>query len=258
MRNFKNLTRKEKAEYISILILYPFFLIFSRLGKSFKFFASKKRQLIASALSVAVVLTAIPALSLSVFAGTTGSTSVKLFNKYEMVNGNSTTYLVANDDYSYIIEGVKTTGDNNYLAKYEPSSNTLTIQDLDYGLSGNEGGVYANGDLNLRLVGSNTIVGCAKFGVKADGNLKIYGDGALFIGCERRNGRASAICAGGNIELRGNYSGSQPTIVAVGKIISAGKTLVHAEAALTSKTTGKKLAVCTATFLNMASKQTAR
>lgn len=216
MRNFKNLTKKEKAEYISILILYPFFLIFSRLGKSFKFFADKKRQLAASALSVAIVLTAIPALSLSVFAGTTGSTSVKLFNKYEMVNGNSTTYLVANDDYSYIIEGVKTTSDNNYLAKYEPSSNTLTIQDLDYGLNGNEGGVYANGDLNLRLVGSNTIVGCAKFGVKADGNLKIYGDGALFIGCERRNGRASAICAGGNIELRGNNGGSQPTIVAVG------------------------------------------
>ena len=48
------------------------------------------------------------------------------------------------------------------------------------------------------------------------------------------------------------------TIVAVGKIISAGKTLVHAEAALTSKTTGTKLAVCTAPFLNMASKQTAR
>ena len=216
MRNFKNLTKKEKAEYISILILYPFFLIFSRLGKSFKFFADRKRQLVASALSVAIVLTAIPALSLSVFAGTTGSTSVLLFNRYQMVKGNQTTYLVANDDYSYIIEGVQTTSDGNYLAKYEPSSNTLTIQDLDYGLSGNDGGVYANGDLNLRLVGSNTIVGCAKFGVKADGNLKIYGDGALFIGCERRNGSASAISAGGNIELRGNYGFSQPTIVAVG------------------------------------------
>ncbi len=216
MRNFKNLTKKEKAEYISILILYPFFLIFSRLGKSFKFFADRRRQLVASALSVAVVLTAIPALSLSVFAGTTGSTSVMLFNKYQMVNGNKTTYLVANDDYSYIIEGVQTKSDGNYLAKYEPSSNTLTIQDLDYSLSGNEGGVYANGDLNLRLVGSNTIVGCAKFGVKADGNLKIYGDGALFIGCERRNGKASAICAGGNITLSGYYGGSQPTIVAVG------------------------------------------
>lgn len=48
------------------------------------------------------------------------------------------------------------------------------------------------------------------------------------------------------------------TILAVGRIISAGQTLVHAEAVLTSKTTGKELAVCTATFLNMASKQTAR
>lgn len=216
MRNFKNLTRKEKAEYISILILYPFFLIFSRLGKSFKFFADRKRQLVASALSVAIVLTAIPALSLSVFAGTTGSTSVLLFNRYQMVKGNQTTYLVANDDYSYIIEGVQTTSDGNYLAKYEPSSNTLTIQDLDYGLSGNDGGVYANGDLNLNILGSNSFVECSKFGVKADGNLKIYGNGALFIGCERRNGSASAISAGGNIELRGNYGFSQPTIVAVG------------------------------------------
>lgn len=216
MRNFHNLSKKEKAEYISILIMYPFFLIFSNLGKTFKFFASKKRQLVASALSVAVVLTTIPVLSFSVFAGTTGSTSVKLFNKYEMVNGNKTTYLVANDDYSYIIEGVKTSSDGNYFAKYEPSSNTLTIQDLDCGLSGNDGGVYANGDLNLRLVGSNSFVECAYYGVKADGNLKIYGDGALFIGCARRNGRASAICAGGNIELRGNYGSSQPTIVAVG------------------------------------------
>lgn len=216
MRNFHNLSKKEKAEYISILILYPLFLIFSNLGKTFKFFASKKRQLVASALSVAVVLTTIPVLSFSVFAGTSGSTSVKLFNKYEMVNGNSTTYLVANDDYSYIIEGVKTTSDNNYLAKYEPSSNTLTIQDLDYGLNGNEGGVYANGDLNLKIVGSNSFIECAQYGVKADGKLKIYGDGALFIGCARRNGNASAISAGGNIELRGNYGFSQPTIVAVG------------------------------------------
>lgn len=121
MRKFHNLSKREKAEYISILILYPFFLIFSNLGKTFKFFASKKRQLVASALSVAVVLTTIPVLSFSVFAGTTGSTSVKLFNKYEMVNGNKTTYLVANDDYSYIIEGVKTSSDGNYFAKYEPS-----------------------------------------------------------------------------------------------------------------------------------------
>lgn len=44
------------------------------------------------------------------------------------------------------------------------------------------------------------------------------------------------------------------TILAVGRIISAGQTLVHAEASLASKATGKKLAVCTATFLNMAAR----
>ncbi len=45
MRKFHNLSKREKAEYISILILYPFFLIFSNLGKTFKFFASKKGSL---------------------------------------------------------------------------------------------------------------------------------------------------------------------------------------------------------------------
>lgn len=56
--------------------------------------------------------------------------------------------------------------------------------------------------------------------------------------------------------LRPGQSGD--TITAVGRIISAGRTLVHAEAVLTSKTTGKKLAVCTGTFLNMAAKQSAQ
>ena len=44
------------------------------------------------------------------------------------------------------------------------------------------------------------------------------------------------------------------SILAVGKMISAGQTLVHVEASLTSKATGKKLAVCTATFLNTAAR----
>ena len=47
------------------------------------------------------------------------------------------------------------------------------------------------------------------------------------------------------------------TIRAEARIIAAGQTLVHAEAVLTSKTTGKKLAVCTATFLNMAARASA-
>ena len=80
MRNFKNLTRKEKAEYISILILYPFFLIFSRLGKSFKFFADRKRQLVASALCFAIVLGSVPLLSLkSSAAAGDKPTSLKVY-----------------------------------------------------------------------------------------------------------------------------------------------------------------------------------
>lgn len=218
MRKFKNLKGKEKLEYIAILLMYPMFLLFRRLGKGMKLFSTRKRQLVASALSVAIILTAFPALSFSAFAGTTGSTSVMLFNKYQMVNGNQITYLVGMDDRTNVADRVQTTpaSDGNYLAMYEPSSNTLTIRDLGDLSNDNYGGLYANGDLNLRLVGSNRFRKCSKYGVKADGNLKIFGDGALFISCGRGNGRSSAICAGGDIEIRGNYGYSQPTIVAVG------------------------------------------
>ena len=68
MRNFKSLNLKEKAEYCAIIALYPLFLIFKYLGKSFKFFESRKRQIIASALCFAMILSAVPALSIKTFA----------------------------------------------------------------------------------------------------------------------------------------------------------------------------------------------
>ncbi len=45
MKRFKNLSFREKAEYISILVLYPFFLLFGRLGRSIRLFGTKRRTL---------------------------------------------------------------------------------------------------------------------------------------------------------------------------------------------------------------------
>ncbi len=47
------------------------------------------------------------------------------------------------------------------------------------------------------------------------------------------------------------------TIRAEARIIAAGQTLVHAGGRTDLQTTGKKLAVCTATFLNMAARASA-
>src|SRR5574344_1953837 len=68
MKNFKNLSKKEKAEYIAILVLYPFFLLYARLGKVFNIFSTKRRQIVASTLSFAMVVTMIPVLALTAFA----------------------------------------------------------------------------------------------------------------------------------------------------------------------------------------------
>ena len=68
MRNFKNLSKKEKAEYLAMLFLYPLFLLFRQLGNVCKFFEQKKRQLIASVLSFAVIVASVPVLSLTTFA----------------------------------------------------------------------------------------------------------------------------------------------------------------------------------------------
>ena len=67
MRSFKQLTSKEKAEYIAIVLLYPLLWLFQRLGKVFRFFESRKRQLIASAASFAMIVSSVP-VSFSAFA----------------------------------------------------------------------------------------------------------------------------------------------------------------------------------------------
>lgn len=76
MKRFKNLSFREKAEYISILVLYPFFLLFGRLGRSIRLFGTKRRQITASALSLAVILSM---LSFSAFAADFSTIPISVF-----------------------------------------------------------------------------------------------------------------------------------------------------------------------------------
>ncbi len=68
MKSFKALSFKEKMEYIGILAIYPLILLYEQLGKSVKFLNSRKRQITASVLTVCLMLTMIPVMSLTASA----------------------------------------------------------------------------------------------------------------------------------------------------------------------------------------------
>lgn len=185
MRNFHNLSKKEKAEYISILILYPFFLIFSNLGKTFKFFASKKRQLIASALSLAIVIGSLPLLSLKSSAATADKpTSIKVYNRisgsddcFQMVQGGNKTYLLDNKTLS-------NTKDDSWTLEYDPSSGTLTMRNFEaYGQTHTV--IESDKSLKINLQGTNRIIGNGNYGCYGiqvkEGSLTINGDGLLRV-----------------------------------------------------------------------------
>ena len=185
MRNFKNLTKKEKAEYISILIMYPFFLIFSRLGKSFKFFADRKRQLVASALCFAIVLGSVPLLSLkSSAAAGDKPTSIKVYNRisgsddcFQMVQGSTITYLLDNKTLSYSYA-------DSWTLKYDPSKGTLTMKNFEaYGQTHTV--IESDKSLKIELQGTNRVIGNGNYGCYGiqvkEGSLTINGDGLLRI-----------------------------------------------------------------------------
>ena len=87
---FNQLQGKEKAEYITVLSLFPFLLLFQWLGKKIKFLSSKKRQLTASVLCGLVVLAMLP---ITVFA----SSNVKSANP-DVVNTTGTYISTENGD----------------------------------------------------------------------------------------------------------------------------------------------------------------
>lgn len=62
---FKQLQSKEKAEYITMLLLFPFLLLLQRPLKSTKLFADKKHRIITSVMCAVVILVVLP---ITVFA----------------------------------------------------------------------------------------------------------------------------------------------------------------------------------------------
>ncbi|MCX7615468.1 MAG: hypothetical protein N2Z65_06905, partial [Clostridiales bacterium] len=68
MKKHHQLLKKEKAEYITLCILYPFMLLFGFLGKTMKMYGTQKRQITASVLSFVMILTMLPIGALTVLA----------------------------------------------------------------------------------------------------------------------------------------------------------------------------------------------
>ncbi|MEG0386323.1 MAG: hypothetical protein RR642_16405, partial [Solibacillus sp.] len=82
MKKFNRLSKKEKAEYIAIIALYPLFVLFSFLGKTLMMFGTKKRQIMASVLSFTMIIAMIPMVSMTAFAQTGSTTKAEsTFNK---------------------------------------------------------------------------------------------------------------------------------------------------------------------------------
>ena len=200
MRKFKNLSKGEKFEYIAILLLYPLFLLFRSLGKGIKLFGTKKRQLTASVLAAAIVLTMIPAMSFAALAGSSTPTSVKV-GGIEMALGKTSYLLKTEDSEMYNTSYTVTTNNSeysNWYAKYYPTTGQLFLR--NYSFDKEQSGIVANGDLTITLYGNNRLNSGNPYGIKTDGNMKINGSGALYVGATNR---APVFSAGGNISIDG-------------------------------------------------------
>lgn len=67
-------------------------------------------------------------------------------------------------------------------AVYDPNTNTLTLNDAHINEFDDISGIYAKGDLNIKLVGDNTLDGGLPYGIYAkEGSLSIEGSGTLNI-----------------------------------------------------------------------------
>ena len=117
-----------------------------------------------------------------------GTASVKLrYNsslEFEMVNGDNTTY--------YTGSSVTTTQPTSWKAKYEPTTNTLTLNNYV------GGPVIANGNLTILLDSTNNITSVNN-GINITGNLTIEGTGSL----ELTGARNTTIYASGDITIQG-------------------------------------------------------
>lgn len=85
-----------------------------------------------------------------------------------------------------IIDNSKLTGNMPVGVNYDSSTNTLTLNNYN-GSTTNEINrfINCNGDLNIRLVGTNLFSGDARYGIEVYGNLNIMGEGLLTLDMSR-------------------------------------------------------------------------
>ena len=142
------------------------------------------RRVFAGILSLAMILTMLPMMSMKVSAAS--PTSVKINGRgtaVEMVSSQETTYW---KNRSTQLSG----SEADYNAKYDPTTHTLTLRDLNISIGGEKSTtiIYADGDLNVVLEGENkieqrlSVSGAEGKGIYVEnGSLTISGKGKLDI-----------------------------------------------------------------------------
>lgn len=122
-----------------------------------------KKKILSIALALCMVLTMMPMATGVAWADTATSVTV---GGVQMVSEEPTTY--------YKDGSVSTEEINGYTAKYEPNTGTLTLN----GLNLTSGSIEATGDLTIKLVGDNNILGKTSYKknvISVTGDLTISG-----------------------------------------------------------------------------------
>lgn len=156
-----------------------------------------KRRLVSILLSLCFILTLLPAGAYAMKADMIiGDMGINTSDLTEI------TYWLSNGE-----GGIKTdidASESNYNAKYEKATKTLTLKDLSITQYIVDYGIYATYDLNLVLIGTNTIGTSASKPVNAifsDSNLSVSGSGTL-------NAISSEVC----ISATNSYTQSGATV----------------------------------------------
>lgn len=147
------------------------------------------KKVAAYILSMAIILTMLPMISLKVSAAS--ATSITLLSgQVQMVSDG--------DEITYWKNGKDQLGgsEDDYNAKYDPDTHTLTLRNLAQSLNGSKTMIYANGNLDIVLEGTNTIRenpvnenNFTKGIYVTNGSLTIRGKGSLNIINQLRNNK---------------------------------------------------------------------
>lgn len=207
MNKFKSLSKKDKAEYIAIVALYPFFKLFSWLGKSLKLFGTKKRQITASVLTFALIMTMLPTMSFTAFAATpttevyVGSVVMNATNQYAKTDADGKVTLGGSE--------------SDYNVKFDSTTGTLTLKNAIINESFVQGSyksvIHCASDLKLILTDgtvntiteSNTEKERFSIAIYVGLSLAISGGGMLTVTGGETNGNSIGIASNSTLTIDG-------------------------------------------------------